>query len=132
MLPHDLASDGAKKRLAMGSLVVAGDAHTLVGGGGVVERLGTKEERCARLALPHQLEMLYNSDSVGRVAKARLRLPPPGFTPALTATASTRVDFPVPFSPTKKVTVGPMSSWSRDATAGMENGYDEDRSAGPT
>ena len=36
----------------------------------------------------------------------KLRLPPSGFSPYETAIASINVDFPVPFSPTKNVTLG--------------------------
>src|SRR4051794_33304673 len=42
----------------------------------------------------------------GRGAKLKFRLPPSGFSPQATATASRRVDLPEPFSPTRKVTFG--------------------------
>ena len=57
-----------------------------------------------------------------RFEKRRLRLPPSGLSPAAMAMASTRVDFPLPFSPTKNVTGADTSSASRELIAGIENG----------
>ena len=53
-------------------------------------------------------------------------LPPSGDSPKAVAIASTIVDLPEPFSPTRKVTPGPRSSPSAStcATAGIEAGYD--------
>jgi hypothetical protein len=45
-------------------------------------------------------------DSDERVAKRKLRLPPSALKPAAMAIASNSVDFPLPFSPMKKVTIG--------------------------
>ena len=45
-------------------------------------------------------------DSLARVAKRKFWLPPSGLNPAATASASTIVDFPLPFSPTRNVTPG--------------------------
>jgi hypothetical protein len=51
-------------------------------------------------------------------------VPPSGLNPAATAIASTSVDLPLPFSPTRKVTAGSSSSAAPASarTAGMENG----------
>ena len=41
---------------------------------------------------------------MARVEKSKFRVPPSALKPQATATASSRVDLPVPFSPTRKVT----------------------------
>ena len=43
-------------------------------------------------------------ECVSRVEKEKFLEPPSGLKPQATATASSRVDFPVPFSPTRKAT----------------------------
>ena len=52
--------------------------------------------------------MMYSSriECVRRVAKLKFFDPPSALNPAATAIASSRVDFPVPFSPTRYVTFG--------------------------
>ena len=63
-------------------------------------------------------------DSVGRAECWLWVLPPSDDMPKAVATASTMVDLPDPFSPTRKVTPGGRSSPSRRtwATAGMDAG----------
>ncbi|GAA2861706.1 hypothetical protein GCM10010472_18770 [Pseudonocardia halophobica] len=65
-----------------------------------------------------------SEDSLARVAKAKFREPPSALNPAATAMASTSVDLPDPFSPTRNVTPGPNSSRRprRAATTGRANG----------
>ncbi|GHE90738.1 hypothetical protein GCM10017786_23800 [Amycolatopsis deserti] len=65
------------------------------------------------------------ADSLERVAKSKFRLPPSGLKPAATASASTRVDLPLPFSPTRKVTPGASGrppERARCDTTGRVNG----------
>src|SRR5438132_3463720 len=57
------------------------------------------------------------------------RVPPSGLNPAATASASTSVDFPEPFSPTRKVARGLSTSVPRRPTAGMQNGYSSEAPA---
>ena len=45
-----------------------------------------------------------NGEWVARVEKEKFRVPPSGLKPQATAIPSSKVDFPLPFSPTKKVT----------------------------
>ena len=66
-----------------------------------------------------------SGDSVGRVACIECVDPPSGLSPNAIATASTRVDLPDPFSPTRKVTPLSRSIPSRAscATAGIVIGH---------
>ena len=74
--------------------------------------------RCTRSACP-------SGDSVGRVACMECVDPPSGLSPNAIATASTIVDLPEPFSPTRNVTPLARSIPSRAtwATAGMVSGH---------
>ena len=56
---------------------------------------------------------------VSRVEKAKFREPPSGLKPRARATASSKVDLPLPFSPTKKVTGWCSSNRPSPAMAGM-------------
>ncbi len=56
-----------------------------------------------------------SGDSVARVSRCTLRVPPSAASPNAIATASTSVDFPLPFSPTRKVTPGGSSHPSRSS-----------------
>jgi len=58
----------------------------------------------------------------GAVWKLKLREPPSALKPAATARASRRVDLPLPFSPTMKVTARWSGSVSSVRTAGRLNG----------
>lgn len=49
-------------------------------------------------------------------------LPPSGFTPIATASPSSSVLFPLPFSPTKNVTRGWISALSNPRSPATENG----------
>lgn len=69
--------------------------------------------------------MLAQSRFGGAGAKRKFWLPPSGLNPHATASASTTVDLPEPFSPTRNVTPGGRSSpgaWASHATAGSVNG----------
>jgi hypothetical protein len=57
--------------------------------------------------------------------KRKFFVPPSGLNPAATAIASRRVDLPVPFSPTKKVTLECSAKVERSRRAGIEKGYSE-------
>jgi len=63
-----------------------------------------------------------NPECDSRVAKRKLRLPPSALKPIATAIASSRVDLPEPFSPTKKVTCGCRGNRPSARTTGRENG----------
>lgn len=114
--------DSIEKRLSMRPLVVARAADVFVGRGCVVEGLGPEEELGGRMSLPHQFERQVQVRLARACLKLRLWLPPSGFNPAEIAIASTRVDLPLPLSPTMKVMPGPVSIRSRAAMAGIENG----------
>jgi hypothetical protein len=58
-----------------------------------------------------------------------LREPPSKARPEATAIASSRVDFPEPFSPTKKTTRDEKRSFFSDAIVGTENGKLVERAA---
>src|SRR4051794_34536836 len=60
--------------------------------------------------------------SAARSSKRRSRSPPSTSRSSLAAIASSSVDLPLPFSPTKNVTSGCSSSASSLATAGSVNG----------
>jgi hypothetical protein len=132
----EAVDEQVQERLAVGAFV-RGDAAVGVDrvepqvldlGGDVVVGLRPQEEptplpprpaaRPIRSAPPSE-------DSLGRVAKLNEREPPSGLNPAATAMASTSVDFPEPFSPTRNMTPGPNSSRRpRSAvTTGRSNGY---------
>ena len=55
----------------------------------------------------------WSGESESLVVKLKLRLPPSGLRPDATATASSSVDLPEPFSPTRNVTLGWKGSTSR-------------------
>ena len=55
--------------------------------------------------------------------KRNFLVPPSGLKPAAIAIASMTVDLPLPFSPTKKVTLGCSSKVERSRKAGIEKGY---------
>ena len=57
-----------------------------------------------------------------RVPKRKFFVPPSGLKPNATAMASSRVDFPEPFSPMKNVSLGCRSMESSVRTAARENG----------
>jgi hypothetical protein len=59
----------------------------------------------------------------GLVENLKFLLPPSALKPEATATASSSVDLPVPFSPTRNVTGLGMRSSRRFRIAGMQNGY---------
>ena len=61
----------------------------------------------------------HRPEWVFRLAKRKLRDPPSGLKPQATAMASSRVDLPLPFSPTKKVTGRVNSRRLSLAIAGM-------------
>lgn len=61
----------------------------------------------------------YKPEWVSRLENRKFREPPSGLKPQATAMASSSVDFPLPFSPTKKVTGQRNSSRFSAATAGM-------------
>ncbi len=68
-----------------------------------------------------------------RVENRKDRDPPSGLKPAATATASTSVDFPDPFSPTRNVVPGGKSSppaARSPVTSGRSNGYPSTGAAG--
>jgi hypothetical protein len=65
------------------------------------------------------------------VEKWKSRLPPSALKPTATAMASIRVDLPLPFSPTRKVTCGCRARVSSFATAGTEYGYRSQEATSP-
>lgn len=74
--------------------------------------------------MPRTRRMVSESaECDSRVAYAKWRDPPSGFSPAAIAIASTSVDLPLPFSPIRYVTFGSSASPSASAdTAGSAHG----------
>ncbi len=64
----------------------------------------------------------WRDDVDGVVEKRMFWLPPSALKPSAIARASTRVDLPLPFSPTKNVILGWRASVASLFTAGIENG----------
>ena len=70
---------------------------------------------------------------VSRVEKEKFRVPPSGLKPQATAMPSSRVDFPAPFSPTRKVTGlskasrSPARSWARAGSRFSQESSDRGR-----
>jgi len=62
-------------------------------------------------------------DSETLIENRIFRLPPSGFSPTKTAIASIRMEFPLPLSPTRKVTFGSIFSVGL-RIAGREGGVD--------
>ena len=65
------------------------------------------------------------------VAKLKFVVPPSALNPAATATPSTSVDFPLPFSPTKIVMRGSKSSVRTPRKAGRLRGYERRSTSSP-
>ena len=89
----------------------------------VEEALGTQEE--APGAAPTRrltVRCSCSRDSDGRAANEKFRVPPSGLNPNAIASASIRVDLPVPLSPTRNVTGAVNSSVDSERIAGMQNG----------
>ncbi len=72
--------------------------------GRVVKAFGPQKEAVLGIGTTRKGQMPVQSEWVALVEKLKLQVPPSALKPYATAIASSRVDFPVPFLPTKKVT----------------------------
>ena len=92
-------------------------ARLRAGGGARVASVATVKKLSARRKKPVLGRLVprvsrrfaCRPDSEARVLKLKFALPPSALNPAATAIASTSVELPLPFSPTKKVTFGSKS-----------------------
>lgn len=89
-----------------------------------IEKLSARKKKPSRgLGCPRETRRKRcSSEWDSRVPNLKFLDPPSALNPQATATASNRVDFPVPFSPTKNVTAGWNSNYSSGRTAASENG----------
>ena len=88
----------------------------------VVETLRPQEIAVARLESASQNDMFVKVRMSGARCEPEVLGPPSGLNPALTAMASSSVDFPIPFSPMMKVTGLRNSSRRKLASAGTVYG----------